>query len=576
MPQRIVGSIMALALALALPGAGPQGVEAQDGPLRRVRTWVYQLDRIDPRAIAASGFDLAVVDYSADGSAESAFSPGTLDMMKRKPDGSRRIVLAYMSIGEAEDYRFYWQEDWSRNPPSWLDAENPDWPGNYKVRYWDPTWQSLIFGSPGAYLDHILDAGFDGVYLDIIDAFEYYEDQRPSAVRDMVELVRRIGAYGRARSSGREFYVIPQNGERLLAHPDYLEAVDGIAKEDLFWGYDGMEAPTPQNERDFSMSFLGRATAAGKVVLTVDYLIASDFVGDLYQRARALGFIPYSTVRDLDRITVNSGVDPVGQGLTQSRDRRLPGQFFALTAPKGALRANLTADYWSEDLRYRAADLGLGDGGDETTFTASSFNEKTVTLTLGYGLSDRWELGVGVPVIGGYFERSPDDGLPGFEPSMDDTGLGNLRLFLATSTSWEEGDKNVLSVLEVALPTDSRGAPFGGGEGEVRFSITAERYWNRVGVIGSAGATVYLDEELGSSETVGEISMGLGVQAAESMFASLQVTREGDAFRPELAVEALLRPNWSLEVFVGGDLTGDAEATSAGVALNIWFAGGGG
>ena len=541
-----------------------------------MRTWVYQLDRIDPRAIAASGFDLAVVDYSADGSAESAFSPGTLDMMKRKPDGSRRIVLAYMSIGEAEDYRFYWQEDWSRNPPSWLDAENPDWPGNYKVRYWDPTWQSLIFGSPGAYLDHILDAGFDGVYLDIIDAFEYYEDQRPSAVRDMVELVRRIGAYGRARSSGREFYVIPQNGERLLAHPDYLEAVDGIAKEDLFWGYDGMEAPTPQNERDFSMSFLGRATAAGKVVLTVDYLIASDFVGDLYQRARALGFIPYSTVRDLDRITVNSGVDPVGQGLTQSRDRRLPGQFFALTAPKGALRANLTADYWSEDLRYRAADLGLGDGGDETTFTASSFNEKTVTLTLGYGLSDRWELGVGVPVIGGYFERSPDDGLPGFEPSMDDTGLGNLRLFLATSTSWEEGDKNVLSVLEVALPTDSRGAPFGGGEGEVRFSITAERYWNRVGVIGSAGATVYLDEELGSSETVGEISMGLGVQAAESMFASLQVTREGDAFRPELAVEALLRPNWSLEVFVGGDLTGDAEATSAGVALNIWFAGGGG
>ena len=268
-------------------------MEAQDGPLRRVRTWVYQLDRIDPRAIAASGFDLAVVDYSADGSAESAFSPGTLDMMKRKPDGSRRIVLAYMSIGEAEDYRFYWQEDWSRNPPSWLDAENPDWPGNYKVRYWDPTWQSLIFGSPDAYLDHILDAGFDGVYLDIIDAFEYYEDQRPSAVRDMVELVRGIGAYGRARSSGREFYVIPQNGERLLAHPDYLEAVDGIAKEDLFWGYDGMEAPTPQNERDFSMSFLGRATAAGKVVLTVDYLIASDFVGDLYQRARALGFIPY-------------------------------------------------------------------------------------------------------------------------------------------------------------------------------------------------------------------------------------------------------------------------------------------
>jgi cysteinyl-tRNA synthetase len=530
---------------------------------------VYQLDRIDPRAIAASGFDLAVVDYSADGSPESAFSPDTLDIMKRKPDGSRRIVLAYMSIGEAEDYRFYWQGDWSRNPPPWLDAENPDWPGNYKVRYWDSTWQSLIFGGPEAYLDRILDAGFDGVYLDIIDAFEYYEDRRPSAESEMVELVRRIAAYGRGQP-GREFYVIPQNGERLLANADYLEAVDGIAKEDLFWGYDGIEAPTPQDERDFSVGFLERVTTVGKAVLTVDYPLAADLVGDLYQRARLFGFIPYSTVRDLDRITVNSGLDPVGQALP--RNRRLPGQFFALTAPKGVVRANLTADYWSEDLRYGASDLGLGDGDDESTFAARSFNEKTITLTLGYGLSDKWEIGLGVPVIGGHFERTPDDGLPGFEPSTDHTGIGNLRLFLATSTSWEEGDKNVLSVLEVALPTDSRGGPFGGGAGEVRISINGERYWNRLGVIGSGGATVYLDEELSSSETVGDISIGLGAQAAEPVFASLMVTREGSAFRAEVAIEALLRPNWSLEVFTGGDITGVAEARSAGVALNIWFA----
>lgn len=106
----------------------------------------------------------------------------------------------------------------------------------------------------------------------------------------------------------------------------------------------------------------------------------------------------------------------------------------------------------------------------------------------------------------------------------------------------------------------------------MRFSITAERYWNRVGVIGSGGATVYLDEELSSSETVGDISIGLGAQAAEPVFASLMVTREGSAFRAELAIEALLQPNWSLEVFAGGDITGVAEARSAGVALNIWFA----
>jgi len=32
-------------------------------------------------------------------------------------------------------------------------------------------------GNSEAYLKKTLDAGFDGVYLDIIDAFEYYEEQ---------------------------------------------------------------------------------------------------------------------------------------------------------------------------------------------------------------------------------------------------------------------------------------------------------------------------------------------------------------------------------------------------------------
>jgi len=37
--------------------------------------------------------------------------------------------------------------------------------------------QAIIFGTESAYLDQILNSGFDGVYLDIIDAFEYFEEQ---------------------------------------------------------------------------------------------------------------------------------------------------------------------------------------------------------------------------------------------------------------------------------------------------------------------------------------------------------------------------------------------------------------
>jgi len=56
-----------------------------------------------------------------------------------------------------------------------LEEENPNWEGNYKVRYWEPEWQDIIYGNDSSYLKKILDAGFDGVYLDIIDAFEYFE-----------------------------------------------------------------------------------------------------------------------------------------------------------------------------------------------------------------------------------------------------------------------------------------------------------------------------------------------------------------------------------------------------------------
>jgi cysteinyl-tRNA synthetase len=80
-----------------------------------------------------------------------------------------------MSIGEAEDYRYYWESDWDNRPPDWLGKENPVWEGNYRVKYWDREWQALIYGTASSYLEKIIEAGFDGVYLDLIEAFEFYE-----------------------------------------------------------------------------------------------------------------------------------------------------------------------------------------------------------------------------------------------------------------------------------------------------------------------------------------------------------------------------------------------------------------
>lgn len=124
-------------------------------------------------ALANTDYDIIIMDafYGAD-----EYTDTEITELKTKKDGGTRLVIAYMSIGEAEDYRFYWKNEWKTNPPVWLGEENPDWEGNYKVWYWEKEWQNIIISDPDSYLQRILNAGFDGVYLDIIDAFEYFEN----------------------------------------------------------------------------------------------------------------------------------------------------------------------------------------------------------------------------------------------------------------------------------------------------------------------------------------------------------------------------------------------------------------
>lgn len=123
-------------------------------------------------AIGGTNYDLVIVDLFFE---DTPLSASDIARIKVKENGAERLVVCYMSIGEAEDYRYYWQDDWAESSPAWLGGENPDWEGNYNVKYWDPKWQGIIYGNDRSYAKMILDAGFDGVYLDLIDAFEYYE-----------------------------------------------------------------------------------------------------------------------------------------------------------------------------------------------------------------------------------------------------------------------------------------------------------------------------------------------------------------------------------------------------------------
>jgi cysteinyl-tRNA synthetase len=296
-------------LVVTMMAVPPAAAESWD-----IESFTYWLSGPQPALIAASGFDLAIVDYSADGTQAGAFDRAAVRRMQRKPDGGRRLVLAYLSIGEAETYRYYWRRSWAENPPPWLGEENPDWPGNYKVRFWHDGWQRILLGDERAYLDRILAAGFDGVYLDVVDAYWFFQVQgRKTAADEMIDLVMRIAAYARGARPG--FLIVPQNAEDLLAQPRYRGVIDAIAKEDLWYGLAGPDTRNDPDTVAWTTKHLAMARDDGKAVLVVEYPETRKTVADVYARARRQGYTPYASVRALDRMVINRGLDPGMPGL---------------------------------------------------------------------------------------------------------------------------------------------------------------------------------------------------------------------------------------------------------------------
>ena len=96
----------------------------------------------------------------------------TIEELKIKNNGGKRLVIAYLSIGEAEDYRFYWNKKWNKKKPNWIVKENENWEGNYIVKYWSPEWKNII----KEYQKKLDEIGVDGYLLDTVDTYQYFEE----------------------------------------------------------------------------------------------------------------------------------------------------------------------------------------------------------------------------------------------------------------------------------------------------------------------------------------------------------------------------------------------------------------
>jgi cysteinyl-tRNA synthetase len=224
-----------------------------------------------------SGRDWIVLDATFAG--DTPWEQTDLDAIRSGKTG--RKVVAYLSIGEAEDYRPYWQSEWVSNgrrtaaAPVWLRIENPEWKGNYQVKYWSADWQKLVLPA----IDNAMARGFDGVYLDIVDGFQTYEQgadgylddrinpkTKQTYRRDMVDWVKAIAARARAKDSAA--LVIPQNGSQLAEHKDFVEVISAQGIEDLFTNGKRLQ---PASHTDEILGHLKTLASAKKPVLLIEY-----------------------------------------------------------------------------------------------------------------------------------------------------------------------------------------------------------------------------------------------------------------------------------------------------------------
>lgn len=229
-------SLLILNISITFMAYGAHANLEQPLTISQIKYWGYQIQALNEPgavdALANSSYDMLVLEPTrTDWSSEDRNfdTQGMVQRLKetKASDGvHRKLIIAYIDIGEAEDWRWYW--NWSKewpvgDPlpadwPSYIVTHDPDgWAGNYPVAYWDDRWKDIIiygqnqdsspYGDYSSVIDEVIKSGFDGIYLDWVEAFEddAVADAAQSQGKDpeveMINFIREMREYAALRLS---------------------------------------------------------------------------------------------------------------------------------------------------------------------------------------------------------------------------------------------------------------------------------------------------------------------------------------------------------------------------------------
>ena len=309
--------------------------KASINPLKQVKYWAYQIQHLDRNnavsKLVKTTYDMLVLEPTRTDKDNAEFdSKGMVDKLHatKGKSGKSKIVIAYIDIGEAESWRYYWKDDWKkptkrkRGKPDFLIIPDPDgWEDNYPVAFWDKRWKDIIIYDKDSMLNQILDDGYDGIYLDWVEAYSNdkvkqacSKEGKDSAV-EMIAFIKEMRIHTRKRNPG--FLIIAQNAAALaVGHPAYFKVIDAIAQEQIY--YDG-SADTKWNDpkscdrvvpkrgdgysHEFYQKQLRLYQQAGLPVFNVEYACSKKNVKEAYRISAKQNYVPYVTRRPLSRLT---------------------------------------------------------------------------------------------------------------------------------------------------------------------------------------------------------------------------------------------------------------------------------
>lgn len=348
-PLIVMTGLCLMLFPACLDDEGETSVDQSYLSLEDVRFWAYQIQDISKTGavakLADSNYDMLVVEPTrTDWSSDDKYfdARGMVDRLKNTSahdNQHSKLVVAYVDIGEAEDWRWYWyKQGWSREdnpgpddplPADWPDfilARDPDgWTGNYPVAYWDPRWKDIIiygknqdsapYGDYSSVVDEVVKDGFDGIYLDWVEGYEFEAVQKKASADgvdpalEMIRFIEEIKSYARERKPG--FLVIQQNAAALCDnHLELFDIVDAIAQEAVWYDGTGGDDWNDPNGCDYGneesltgyyLEYLDRFLENGVPVFNCEY--ACNYAQDAYKKSYSKSYAPYCTRRSLSNLS---------------------------------------------------------------------------------------------------------------------------------------------------------------------------------------------------------------------------------------------------------------------------------